>query len=123
MSEWIIAQPEEALVEMIKQSISLSPLLARLLANRGLKTPELINEFVYPQLAGLHDPFLFPQMEVAVDRIKQAIQRKERILVYGDYDADGLTGTALLYSVLRNYTDLVYPRIPHRLDEGYGFDY
>ncbi|MDI6782511.1 MAG: single-stranded-DNA-specific exonuclease RecJ [bacterium] len=122
MKEWIIVQPEEASVEKITQSLAISPLLARLLVNRGLKTSDAVNEFLYPHLAGLHDPFLFPQMEIAVDRVQQAIHRKERILIYGDYDADGLTGTALLYSVLRNYTDLVYTRIPHRLDEGYGLN-
>jgi len=122
MKTWIVAQPEEALVKKITQSISISPMLARLLVNRKRKTPEAVNEFLYPQLAGLHDPFLFPQMALAVDRVQQAIHRKERILIYGDYDADGLTGTTILSLVLRKYTNQVYTRIPHRLDEGYGLN-
>jgi single-stranded-DNA-specific exonuclease len=122
MNDWIIAKPEPATIDHITRSLAISPLLAQLLINRNIATVETAKGFLYPELGMLHNPFLFPQMEVAVDRIKQALKQKERILVYGDYDADGLTGTALLYEILRKYTDQVDHYIPHRINEGYGLN-
>lgn len=122
MKDWIIAQPEPRIISQITSSLSISPLLARLLVNRNITNPETAKNFLFPELSMLYDPFLFSQMRVAVDRIKQAINHKENILIYGDYDADGLTGTALLYEVLRKYTDHVYWYIPHRINEGYGLN-
>lgn len=122
MKDWVIAQSNEAIVQKITRSVSISRLLARLLANRGMTDSEDAAAFLYPELSKLHNPFLLPQMDLAVNRVKQAINNNEQILIYGNYDADGLTGTALIYAVLRKYTNQVTTYIPNRLIEGYGLN-
>jgi len=97
----------------------LSPLLIEILRNRGYSTVNDIMEYLKPSLFNLHSPFLFKDMDKVVRRLSEARTGEEKILVYGDYDADGVTGTALLYKVLKKFGFKVIVHIPSR-DEGYG---
>jgi single-stranded-DNA-specific exonuclease len=94
--------------------------LARLLAARGMADPAEARLFLDPKLKNLSDPFLLPGMRVAIDRLLQAIDRKERIVLYGDYDVDGVTSLALFTRVLRRMGADLRPFLPLRMDEGYG---
>lgn len=96
------------------------PALAALLPARGITTTAEANKFFRPQLTDLHDPFLMNDMQTAVDRLNAAMGRKERILVYGDYDVDGCTAVALVYKFLRQYYSNIDFYIPDRYEEGYG---
>lgn len=112
---------EEA--EALSRKIGISPVLCKLLIQRGIKSEAEVEQFFNPQLKELLDPLLMEDMDKAVDRINSAIEKNERILVYGDYDADGTTAVALVYNFLRRrYTNLDY-YIPDRYNEGYGVSY
>lgn len=106
--------------EELGEKLSISPILASLLIRRGICTESEAKRFFRPQLADLINPFLMKDMYVAVDRLNDAIGRKERILVYGDYDVDGCTAVALVYKFLRQYYSNIDYYIPDRYDEGYG---
>lgn len=112
---------EEA--EALSKKIGISPILCKLLIQRGIKSEAEVQQFFNPQLKELLDPLLMEDMDKAVERINSAIENNERILVYGDYDADGTTAVALVYNFLRRrYTNLDY-YIPDRYNEGYGVSY
>ena len=98
----------------------MSPILAGLLIKRGITTESAAKRFFRPQLADLINPFLMKDMYVAVDRLNDAMGRKERILVYGDYDVDGCTAVALVYKFLQQFYSNIDYYIPDRYDEGYG---
>ena len=100
--------------------MSISPILARILIKRGITTESAAKRFFRPQLNDLINPFLMKDMDVAVDRLNDAMGRKERILVYGDYDVDGCTAVALVYKFLQQFYSNVDYYIPDRYDEGYG---
>ncbi len=107
-------------ISQFAQQLNSSPVLARILLNRGIEDIEAAREFFKPNLANLHDPFLMTEMREAVQRIERAISKKEKILIYGDYDVDGTTATAML---LRFFQYLGHPvdfYVPDRLLEGYG---
>ncbi|MCI5980220.1 single-stranded-DNA-specific exonuclease RecJ [Sodaliphilus pleomorphus] len=96
------------------------PAIARLLVQRGVKTWDQAQDFFYPQLSQMHDPFLMRDMDKAVNRLNKALGAKEKIMIYGDYDVDGTTAVALVYRYLQNfYSNMVY-YVPTRDDEGYG---
>ena len=97
-----------------------SPVLARILLNRGIANIETARRFLKPELSHLHDPFLLAGMQDAVERIAAAITNKEKILIYGDYDVDGTTATSMLLLFFRNLGQDVGFYIPDRLLEGYG---
>ncbi len=103
--------------------MALSPIVARLLVNRGIVSLEQADSFLKPDLAGLHDPFLLKDMGKAVERLKLARGRAETVLVYGDYDVDGVTSTAVVYRALKKAGIQVMSYIPHRMEEGYGLNY
>ena len=109
--------------EILTEELSLDPHLAKLLVQRNIDTKEKAFDFFNPDLANLHDPFLYPDMDLAVKRIEKAIGNKERILIYGDYDVDGTTAVALVYKFLRRFTNNIDYYIPDRYDEGYGISY
>src|SRR5215210_206751 len=92
---WRVAQPNADLVDGLARALDLHPLLARLLVNRGMNDPEAARRFLRPSLDDLRDPGCLPDVDKAVDRLAQAIERRERIFVHGDYDADGVTSAAL----------------------------
>ena len=104
----------------LSEKLSISPILATMLIRRGISTESAAKRFFRPQLADLINPFLMKDMDVAVDRLNDAMGRKERILVYGDYDVDGCTAVALVYKFLRQFYSNIDYYIPDRYDEGYG---
>ncbi|MGN0037384.1 MAG: single-stranded-DNA-specific exonuclease RecJ [Bacteroidaceae bacterium] len=104
----------------LAKELGMHPILCRLLLQRGIDTPRKANRFFRPQLSDLHDPFLMDDMDVAVDRLNLAMGRKERILVYGDYDVDGTTAVALVYKFLQQFYSNIDYYIPDRYNEGYG---
>ena len=120
---WHIKQltPEEqAAAERLSKELDVSPVAGRILAGRGLRTAAEARAYIRPSLDSLHDPFLMRDMGAAVDRLCTAIDNHERIMVYGDYDVDGTTAVALMYSFLRTQTDNLIYYIPDRYTEGYG---
>jgi len=107
-------------IEELQQSLKVDAVLAGLLVGRGINTFEKSRYFFRPQLEHLHDPFLMKDMEIAICRIEKAIATKEKILVYGDYDVDGTTSVALVYSFLKKHHSEIDFYIPDRYKEGYG---
>jgi single-stranded-DNA-specific exonuclease len=103
--------------------IGMSPVLANLLIRRGIKTESAAKRFFRPMLNELIDPFLMNDMDMAVDRLNDAMGRKERIMVYGDYDVDGCTAVTLVYKFLQQFYSNIEYYIPDRYDEGYGVSY
>ncbi|MBX7226242.1 MAG: single-stranded-DNA-specific exonuclease RecJ [Chitinophagales bacterium] len=117
---WNIQQVDEELVRTLQLQLKIHPKICRILVARGITTFEDAKHFFRPSLTHLHDPFLMKDMEVAVNRILQAFEKKEKILVFGDYDVDGTTAVSLMYSFLKTvYEDIGY-YIPDRYREGYG---
>ncbi len=120
---WHIKQltaEENAAAERLSNELEISPLAGRILAGRGIRTAAEARAYIRPSLDSLHDPFLMHDMGAAVDRLCRAIDSNERIMVYGDYDVDGTTAVALMYSFLRTQTDNLIYYIPDRYTEGYG---
>ena len=111
---------EKKAADELSEKINMSPILASLLIRRGITTESAAKRFFRPQLADLINPFLMKDMDVAVDRLNDAMGRKERILVYGDYDVDGCTAVALVYKFLQQFYSNIDYYIPDRYDEGYG---
>ena len=107
----------------LTDELAINPHLAQLLVQRKIDTKEKALKFFNPDLTDLHDPFLYPDMDLAVKRIEKAIGNKERILIYGDYDVDGTTAVALVFKFLRKFTTNIDYYIPDRYDEGYGVSY
>lgn len=103
----------------IQEELKLSALMAEVLAQKGLTSQQEIRSYFNPDLESLHDPFMMLNMDKAVDRLMRAIENQEHIVVYGDYDVDGTTAVALMYSVLKSYTNVSF-YIPDRYEEGYG---
>ena len=113
--------PEETQqAKELGEKINMSPILSNLLIKRGITTESAAKRFFRPQLADLINPFLMKDMDIAVDRLNDAMGRKERILVYGDYDVDGCTAVALVYKFLQQFYSNIDYYIPDRYDEGYG---
>lgn len=119
-TRWSIRQSDEQIVELIANQLELSPLIAKLLVNRGLDTVEKVKEFLFIDQATFHDPYLIRDMEKSVHRIHEAIYNEEPILIYGDYDADGVTSTSVLMLILKKLGANVSYYIPNRFTEGYG---
>ena len=109
--------------ERLSDEIGISPVLCRLLRKRGVRTAAEAKKFFRPSLLDLHDPFLMDGMAAAVARINKALGRKERILVYGDYDVDGTTAVALVYRFLQQFTTNIDYYIPNRYNDGYGVSF
>lgn len=107
-------------IETLAREINVNPTLANMLINRGVESFEEAKGYFRPSLSQLHDPFLMKDMDLAITRIEQAIQNEEKILVYGDYDVDGTTAVALVYSFLTGFYPHVEFYIPDRYKEGYG---
>ena len=118
---WILAPPEELNGSAISWGeICGSECIARLLLRKGFRCAEEVDAFLRPRLGSLSDPFLLPQMREAVSRILDALQRRERIVLFGDYDVDGVTSLALLAEMLRAYGSAPELFLPLRMEEGYG---
>lgn len=109
-------------VEKIANEFNVSKLLATILSNKKMSKKEEIEKFLNPTRNDFHDPFLMPDMKIAVDRIIKAIETKEKIMIYGDYDVDGITSITVLKQFLDDRGIVVDTYIPNRLDEGYGLN-
>ena len=121
---WYLKQdPDEKIVAHLQEVLGVDPIVGRLLAQRGIETFEAAKKFFRPSLEDLHDPFLMADMTEAVHRILNAIKNRESILVFGDYDVDGTTSVALMYSYLKSLGAQVDTYIPDRYNEGYGISY
>ena len=122
--KWIVKEPaDRAKVDRLATEVGIDKVLAGLLVQRGVETFEQARSFFRPSLDNLHDPFLMKDMDVAVERLRGAVASGEKILVYGDYDVDGTTAVALVYSFLKRFTSSVDFYIPDRYDEGYGLSF
>ncbi len=123
--KWIVREPgNPALVRQLTSELGIDQALANLLVQRNIKTFAEAKSFFRPQLENLHDPFLMKDMEKAVKRLSEAIDNQEKILIYGDYDVDGTTAVALVYSFLRRFCEKSADYyIPDRYNEGYGVSY
>ncbi len=113
---------DEASAAVLAHGLSLPPLIAQLLHRRGFDDPALAEAFLRPRLTQLHDPALLPGADRAARRILQAVARRQPIVIYGDYDVDGVTASAILWHTLRALGATVAIYIPHRIDEGYGLN-
>ncbi|HHV60038.1 MAG TPA: single-stranded-DNA-specific exonuclease RecJ [Clostridiaceae bacterium] len=111
--------PEDRIDELAAEA-GISKLLAKVFLSRGVEDPSLIKKFLNPSISDLHDPFLLAGMDKAVDRILDAIDRKEKVLIYGDYDVDGITSTSILYDFLLSLNADISYFIPDRNTDGYG---
>ena len=120
VSPRLSGEQQSSIAQSVKKPVS--PLIAQLLSNRGIVTAKEIDLFLSADERLLGDPFLLPDMEAAVERINRALQAKENIAIYGDFDTDGITATALLYEGLRALGGNVVEYVPHRGDEGYGLN-
>ena len=126
LHKWIINnlnEKEELCRNELSQKLRISPALCTLLVQRGITTVEEVNNFFFPKLREIHDPFLLNDMDKAVERLNSALGNREKILVYGDYDVDGTTAVALVYKFLQQCTSNIDFYIPDRNDEGYGVSY
>lgn len=121
---WVVKDKGDyAVVKQLAGVLGVSESLANLMVQRNISSQEEANTFFNPSLDYLHDPFLMKDMDIAVDRISVAIKKNERILVYGDYDVDGTTAVALMYSFLKSQYSNVEYYIPDRYKEGYGVSF
>jgi single-stranded-DNA-specific exonuclease len=126
VNQWIFNQltPEqEASRESLQESLGVGPILAQLLIQRGVNTFDEAKVFFRPELSDLHDPFLIKDMDRAIERLNLALSHNEKILIYGDYDVDGTTAVALVYTFLSRYTHNIDFYIPDRYTEGYGISF
>lgn len=119
---WTLAESDEESAAALQGDLGLTPLVSRLLVSRGYRTAEEARRFLHPGPEELHDPYLLLGMDAAVARIRAAVAGGERIRVYGDYDADGVTSTALLHRLLTRLGASFDTYIPHRSKEGYGLN-
>ncbi|MBR5256724.1 MAG: single-stranded-DNA-specific exonuclease RecJ [Bacteroidales bacterium] len=122
--KWTVHEPgNPEKVDRLATELGVDRVLAELLVQRGVETFQQARAFFRPSLEDLHDPFLMKDMDKAVERLHEAIAKGQKILVYGDYDVDGTTAVALVYSFVRRFTKRVEYYIPDRYDEGYGVSY
>nr|HPM43582.1 DHH family phosphoesterase [Candidatus Omnitrophota bacterium] len=119
---WRIKDHNPSIRNNLAAALKVSPITAQLLINRGIDDIKSASDFLDCSISSCHDPFLFKDMDKAVSRIKDAISRREKILVYGDYDVDGMTGVAVLSSAFKSLGADIHTYIPNRLEEGYGLN-
>lgn len=122
--KWLLKNKASELdITNLCQQYSISPIVANLLAQRNISTPEAIESFFNPKIEDLHNPFLMKDMDKAVERIFLALENNEKILIYGDYDVDGTTAVSLVYDYLKKYSENISTYIPDRYTEGYGISF
>jgi single-stranded-DNA-specific exonuclease len=120
--KWEIYNSDEAVIKKVAEKYNLSEILATVLVNRNVLNDEDVNVFLNPTRNDFHDPYEMPDMNKAVDRIIKAIENKEKVIIYGDYDVDGITSTMVLKKFLDEHGLEVGYKIPNRLNEGYGLN-
>ena len=119
---WVITKIDQALAARLARELGVSPLIARLLVERGLDGRDRAQRFLFPTLDQLHDPFRMADMRVAVERVRRAIAEREKVLIYGDYDVDGTMAVVVLLTALRRCGACVDAHIPDRFADGYGMN-
>ena len=120
--KWECYEVDEIKVKELIDKYNINEILAKILVNKNITSKEEIDLFINPTRNDFHDPFMMPDMEIAVERILKAIENKERIMIYGDYDADGITSITVLKSFLEERGLDIASYIPNRLNEGYGLN-
>ena len=120
MSSWLVRPVDSGIITKLSDGLGISPIAARILASRGVTSEEEARQFLSPSIDRIHDPFLFSEMSEAVKAVREAVSAGSRILVHGDYDADGICGTAILYEGLQSIGADVHYFIPDRKKDGYG---
>jgi len=124
INRWEVAPlTNQKKAEDLINELKIPEVISKLLVNRGVDTFQKAKTYFRPQLEDLHDPFLMEDMQIAVDRLIKALDSKEKILIYGDYDVDGTTSVALVFSYLRNFTNQIDHYQPDRYTEGYGISF
>ena len=121
--KWKLRPRQPELLALLSDTKSIPPIIAHLLINRGVIDPAVADGFLNPKLEHLHDPFLLDGMDRAVARIKKARDCGEKVMIYGDYDVDGVTGTAVLSRLMKKFGVRAQTYIPHRMEEGYGLNF
>lgn len=121
-SKWVAKQSDPEIVAMLTKELKLNPLCAKVLVNRGINTKEVAEKFIRPDVSKLLDPFLLMDMDKGVAKIEETIKNGEKIVVYGDYDVDGITAVSIIYLYLKSRNADVSYYIPSRSDEGYGLN-
>ncbi|HEY4715789.1 MAG TPA: DHH family phosphoesterase, partial [bacterium] len=119
---WILKDSDIEAVRLLSEKLDISPVTATVLVNRGVKNVSEAEAFLNPSLSSISAPDLLPHAAMAAEIVGEAVVNKKRIVIYGDYDVDGITGTALLFSFLKNIAGDVAFYIPNRLKEGYGLN-
>jgi single-stranded-DNA-specific exonuclease len=119
---WIVAPPDGDAARALASQLRTSPLVGQMLLNRGLTEVDACRDFLAPTLRLLHEPELIPGMAAAAERVARAVRDGERIVIYGDYDVDGITATAILWHAIRRLGGTCDYYVPHRIDEGYGLN-
>jgi len=118
--QWQILKPDPHSVEMLCKELKCHPVIAAILVNRHIDSAENASRFIFASLDQLNPPFSIKDMDAAVNRILYAIKHREKILIFGDYDVDGITATTILLEFFRFIGADVSYYIPHRINEGYG---
>jgi single-stranded-DNA-specific exonuclease len=119
---WKLSNTDSKTQDLIVKELGIHPILSRILINRNITSPEDARKFLFPSLGDLHNPFLLKDMREGVERVIRAILNREKIVVYGDYDADGITSTVILVKFLRELDAEITYYIPDRIKEGYGLN-
>ena len=122
IKKWKINEANTEEINKIVEEYNISTLLAKILVNKNITKKEEIDSFLTPTRYDFHDPFLLPDMEIAVNRIIKAINAHEKVVIYGDYDVDGITSVTVLKKFFKERGLDVNYYIPNRLDEGYGLN-
>ncbi len=121
-TRWHIPKREKAFQDLLVKELGVHPVISRVLVSRNLSNPDEARRFLFPTLKDLHNPFLMPDMDRGVERTIQAIHRHEKIVIYGDYDVDGITSLVILFRFLSELQADVSYYIPDRIEEGYGLN-
>ena len=121
-NRWVSEKGKEDIIKKLCETTNKDENTIRILVNRNLETKEDIEKFLNPSLFDMYDPYLFSDMDIAIKRIRKAVNNNEIIFIYGDYDVDGVTASSLLYKGLKTLTDNVFIYIPGRESEGYGLN-
>ena len=121
--KWRVKKNNISNVKKLAKELSVNNIIATLLVSRGIESFNEAKLFFRPKLSDLHDPFLMKEMQKSVNRIKVAILKSQKILIYGDYDVDGTTAVAMMYSFLKKYNKNIEYYIPCRYEEGYGISF
>ena len=121
LSKWKTEEAGDKNAEnLLSKEFGIHPIISQILVSRGYRDIEAARRYLYPSLSDLHSPFLMKDMKKGVSRLLKAIHDKEKIIIYGDYDADGITSVVILYKFIKEITPNVDYYIPDRIDEGYG---